>query len=118
MSHYDYAVIAIAAIDWQRKHVEAKRLKDERNACPCENEGVAFEYDEHGRQTGGQTDPCFKDFCEPGRQPDDYPVTKPVAEWCPSCQRRDVLHRNYREMRKAAGIANRRLQALCRSVAS
>jgi hypothetical protein len=104
MTDMQTTTIACVAHEWTRLHAEARRLKHERNACLCDFEGQ--------RDHGTRVEPCFKNFCI--ERAEDPPTTLPVAEWCPSCQRRDVIHRQLRETRKRAGIANRRLQALCR----
>jgi len=112
MSGQDATVAAIAR-EWVRLHREAIRLRQERNAVDCEW-AHPNEYDEVGRRTAPGVEPCFRDYSQPEEQPDYMPTTRPVSEWCPSCQRRNDLHLAYRATKKAEGIANRKLQALCR----
>jgi len=101
-----------AALAWVIAKREAETLRHARVMQECDFCPVVSDDPAGPTKTKRQDAPCFRNFCVPVG-PEDPPTTKPVAEWCPSCQRRQVIHVQYRAATKARGIANRALQLLC-----
>lgn len=84
--------IEAAAVEFVRLRLEASRLKKERNALHCEAGGTTV--------FGGPSPRCFED---PG-------IKDSRSDWCPSCQKSQPIHEQYRK------TIRMRQSAMCRLV--
>lgn len=101
-----------AALTWDELRRKANDLKAARNAIECEGVTDAFAQEFGEVVARGTTgDPCWRIYV--GFTGDgERQVKAPVAEWCPSCQKRQAIQDELAAVNRQRGAAMRRMQRL------